>query len=77
MPPDKSGFDDFLIWLLSITNRNVGVVQPTTLVNALGFMPHHAAKSIFGCKSTKKTLNDLSCNVDFPSIGMNFEKSWF
>lgn len=54
MPPDKSGFDDLLISLLSITNRNVGVIQPTTMVNALDFMPHHAAKSIFGYKSTKK-----------------------
>lgn len=54
MPPDKSGFDDLLISLLSITNKNVSVIQPTTMVNALGFMPHHAAKSIFGDKSTKK-----------------------
>ncbi len=54
MPPDKSGFDDLLISLLGITNRNLGVIQPTTMVNALGFMPHHAAKSIFGYKSTKK-----------------------
>gem|GEM_PF-3463201 len=54
MPPNKSGFDDLLISLLSMTNRNVGVIQPTTMVNALGFMPHHAAKSIVGCKSTKK-----------------------
>ena len=53
MPPDKSGFDNLLISLLSITNRNVGVIQPTTMVNALGFMPHHAAKSILVTKVRK------------------------
>lgn len=77
MPPDKSGFDNLLISLLSIMNRNVGVIQPTMMVNPFGFMPHPCCEVDIWLQKYEKTLNGLSCNVDFPLMGMNFEMSWF